>query len=303
MRKWTATVRHPAREDERVNPAPEILRYAAFTSDPQGGNPAGIVLDARGLDDADMLRIADEVGYAETAFVTGETAGTRDLRYFSPVAEVPFCGHATVATAIAIAEREGVGRVRFATPVGEIGIETAEVDGELRASFTSVEPHLESIPADVLDALLDLTGLTADALDERQPPRIAFAGNRHPVLVVADEVAFDGFAFDPGTARRLMDEHGWQATITVLRRLPDGAGGGLRFEARNIFPVGAIIEDPATGAAAAAVGGYLRGLGAVDTPARIVIEQGRHVGRPSELVVDIPSSGGIVVSGTAVPIG
>ena len=84
-----------------MTPAPQILRYAAFTADPEGGNPAGVVLDASGLDEADMLRIAAEVGYAETAFVTGETAGARDIRYFSPVAEVPCCGHATVATAIA----------------------------------------------------------------------------------------------------------------------------------------------------------------------------------------------------------
>lgn len=286
-----------------MTPAPEILRYAAFTSDPEGGNPAGVVLDASGLDDADMLRIAGEVGYAETAFITGQAAGARAIRYFSPVAEVPFCGHATVATAIAVAEREGPGRVRFATPVGEVGIETAEVDGALRAAFTSVEPDVEPMPDPVLAALLELTGLSADALDERHPPRIAFAGNRHPVLVVADDAAFDGFGFDPAVARALMDEHGWPATITVLRRLPDAADGGLRFEARNIFPVGAITEDPATGAAAAAVGGYLRGLGHVPTPSRVVIAQGRHVGRPSELVVDIPAEGGIVVSGTAVAIG
>ncbi|HEX6955538.1 MAG TPA: PhzF family phenazine biosynthesis isomerase, partial [Agromyces sp.] len=129
-----------------MTPAPQILRYAAFTSDPAGGNPAGIVLDATGLDDADMLRIAGEVGYAETAFVTGAQGDARGIRYFSPVAEVPFCGHATVATAVAIAEREGPGRVRFATPVGEVGIETADVDGELRAAFTSVEPYVEPMP-------------------------------------------------------------------------------------------------------------------------------------------------------------
>ncbi|MGR0221255.1 PhzF family phenazine biosynthesis protein [Agromyces sp. ZXT2-6] len=283
-------------------PAPRILRYAAFTSDPAGGNPAGIVLDAAGLDEADMLRIAGEVGYAETAFVTGAEGDARGIRYFSPVAEVPFCGHATVATAIAIAEREGPGRVRFATPVGEVGIETAEVDGELRAAFTSVEPFVEPMPESVLDEILALLGLYASVLDERHPPRISFAGNRHPVVVVADRAAFDAFTFDPAAARALMDAREWPATITVLHRQPD-ADGGLRFEARNIFPVGAISEDPATGAAAAAVGGYLRALGAVTPPARVVIVQGRHVGRPSELVVDIPETGGIVVSGAAVPIG
>ncbi len=67
----------------------EILRYAAFTDAPEGGNPAGVVPDATGLDNA-MLAIAAEVGYSETAFLlpTAER-GVFDVRYFSPVAEVP----------------------------------------------------------------------------------------------------------------------------------------------------------------------------------------------------------------------
>jgi PhzF family phenazine biosynthesis protein len=74
----------------------EVLRYAAFSDTPAGGNPAGVVLDARGLSDAEMLKVAADVGYSETAFLDGE-----DIRYFSPLAEVPFCGHATVATGVA----------------------------------------------------------------------------------------------------------------------------------------------------------------------------------------------------------
>lgn len=282
--------------------SPGILRYTAFADDPEGGNPAGVVLDAATLDDAAMQRIAAEVDYAETAFITGESDGARVVRYFSPVAEVPFCGHATVATAVAIAEREGPGTIRFATPVGEVAIETSEVDGALRAAFTSVEPETAPLPNEVLESLLGLFGITRDDLDERHPPLLAYAGNRHPVLVLRDAAVFDGFDFDPAAARVLMDAQGWPATIIVLHRLPDAADGGLRFEARNPFPVGRITEDPATGAAAAATGAYLRALGAVTPPARVLIEQGRHVGRPSELVVDIPERGGIVVSGRAVPI-
>ena len=86
--------------------APDILRYAAFTTQPGGGNPAGVVLDAATLTDAEMQQIAIDVDDAETAFVTGATGdGAVAVRYFSPVAEMPFCGHATVATAIALAER------------------------------------------------------------------------------------------------------------------------------------------------------------------------------------------------------
>ena len=82
----------------------EVLRYAAFTADGRGGNPAGVVLDAGSLTDDRMLAIAGEVGCSETAFVV--PAGTpaagdgyvAAARFFSPLAEVAFCGHATERT-------------------------------------------------------------------------------------------------------------------------------------------------------------------------------------------------------------
>src|SRR6187431_1294543 len=96
-----------------------ILSYAAFTETPEGGNPAGVVLDASGLDDSDMLKIAADLGYSETAFVVArDTPNEYDVRYFAPAAEVPFCGHATIATAVALAERDGAGTLVFHTKAG-----------------------------------------------------------------------------------------------------------------------------------------------------------------------------------------
>ena len=275
---------------------PVVQRWAAFSSDPAGGNPAGVVLSADGLDDARMQHIAAEVGYAETAFASG-AGRRRGIRYFSPIAEVPFCGHATVATAVALAETEGDGVFAFETPVGEIAITTRTEAGVRTASFTSVEPYVEPLAEHALDAVLALIGAARAALHPAHPPRLVFAGNRHPLVVLADAGMFDTFTFDPTAARALMDAEGWPATIIVLRDLGEG-----RWGARNIFPVGTLIEDPATGAAAAATGAYLRATGAVRPPARVVIEQGRHVGRPGLLAVDVPETGGITVSGTAVPI-
>src|SRR4051812_35815961 len=104
--------------------APETLRYAAFTTDPAGGNPAGVVLDAGGLDDDAMQAIAADVGYSETAFVVPAAAeGELDVRYFSPLAEVPFCGHATVAAAVAWAERHGLGRLALNTRAGRVDVD------------------------------------------------------------------------------------------------------------------------------------------------------------------------------------
>lgn len=278
------------------HPEPTVQRWTAFTDDPDGGNPAGVVIGAEALDEVDMQRIAAEVGYSETAFVVGE-GRRRGIRYFSPVAEVPFCGHATVASAVALAGSEGDGEFGFATPVGDISITTRSEAGVRTASFTSVEPYVEQLGDRALDAVLSLIGARHADLDPRHPPMIAFAGNRHPLVVLADAGLFDTFAFDPASARTLMDAEGWPATIIVLRDL-----GGGRWDARNIFPVGALSEDPATGAAAAATGGYLRATGAIDPPARVVIAQGRHVGRPGVLTVDVPSTGGITVSGAAVRI-
>jgi PhzF family phenazine biosynthesis protein len=283
-----------------------VLRFAAFT-DPgldrgqDGGNPAGIVLDASGLDDTAMQAIAAQVGYAETAFVTvpiidGDSRHSR-LRFFSPDAEVPFCGHATVATAVALAGRDGVGALTFDTSVGRITIETRGTDAGISASFTSVEPQVRWVAPEVLTTLLRLLGVTPAALHPDYPPRLCFAGNWHPVLVFAAPDEFDTFTFDPAAMRSLMDAQGWAGTVTTLVER-----GPAEFEARNLFPVGTITEDPATGSAAASVGGYLRELGRVAPPARVVIRQGRHVGRPSLLLVDVPATGGIVVSGGAAQI-
>jgi PhzF family phenazine biosynthesis protein len=283
-------------------PEPQILRYAAFATTAGGGNPAGIVLDAAGMSDPQMQQVAAEVGFAETAFVV-ERAVAGDnrrsaVRYFSPIAEVPFCGHATVATAVALAERAGVGRYTFDTPVGEVVIDTAEVSGAITAAFTSVPPKLRPLDDAVKHQLLDLLALTVADLDDRYPVRVGYAGNWHPILVLRNRATFDQFRFDPAAVRSLMDAEGWAGTITVLH-----AVSPLEFEARNLFPVGAITEDPATGSAAASLGGYLREEGLVDVPARVTVHQGRHVGRPSLLSVDIHPAGGIVVSGTAAEIG
>jgi PhzF family phenazine biosynthesis protein len=281
--------------------SPEILRYAAFSTTPDGGNPAGLILDASHLDDAGMLAVAAAVGYAETAFVTepgvgGDPRRSR-VRYFSPIAEVPFCGHATIALAVALSARDGTGSFTFDTPVGPVVIETAGDGVNITASFTAVEPQVAIFDDGVLADLLGLLGVGPADLDPAYPPRIAYSGNWHPVLVLSDRTLFDSFGFDPEAVRKLMDAQGWAATVAVLHRVADG-----EFEARNLFPVGAITEDPATGAAAAAVGAYLRLLGLVEPPARVLIHQGRHVGRPGLLTVDIPAAGGIVVSGTAVRI-
>lgn len=105
----------------------EVLRYATVTADGHGADPAGVVLDAQLLTDAQMLAVAEAIGYPGTAFVLPDGA----VRFFSPVAEVAFCGPATVAAAVALAERAGPGRLRLTTRAGPVTADTRLVDGVL----------------------------------------------------------------------------------------------------------------------------------------------------------------------------
>jgi PhzF family phenazine biosynthesis protein len=269
----------------------DVLRYASFTDRPEGGNPAGVVLDASGLDDADMQRIAAEVGYSETAFVTGADGDALDVRYFSPLAEVPFCGHATIATGVAWGVAHGEGSLRLTTRAGLVELEVR--DGV--ATLVSVAPHTE--PLEALDELLAALRWSSGELDPALPPRVAYAGAFHPVLATGSERLAD-LDYDFDRLGALMAARDW-TTIQLVHR-----EGTHEFRARNPFPPGGVLEDPATGAAAAAFGGYLRDLGLVDLPATVVIRQGIELGRLSVLTVEIgadPGSG-IRVSGRAVPI-
>lgn len=268
----------------------EISRYAAFTLDPAGGNPAGVVLDAAGLDDAAMQAIAAEVGYSETAFVTSRDGGRFRVRYFSPRAEIPFCGHATVATAVAL----GPGEHLFVTNAGDVPV---LVDASGTATLTSVDPQVRELPEDELTALLAALRWAASDLDPALPPRVAFGGAYHPVIAVTSRERLADLHYDVPALTALMTGHGWTTVQLVFR-----AGPGT-FDVRDPFPVGGVYEDPATGAAAAAFGGYLRELELVPGEAVLTLRQGDDMGRPSRITVRLdPAVSGVQVSGPAVPI-
>ncbi|MFB0631748.1 PhzF family phenazine biosynthesis protein [Streptomyces sp. AB3(2024)] len=277
----------------------DILRYVAFSTDPRGGNPAGVVLDATGLDRATMAATAAEVGYSETAFVVPRQDGAFDIRYFSPKAEVPFCGHATIATAVAHARLHGAGDLLLHTQAGPVPVTTSVgPDGAVTATLVSVEPRTEALAeADLAELLAALRWSPAD-LDPALPPRAAYAGAWHPVIAAASRERLADLDYDRAALAELMARRDW-TTIALVRRESESV-----FHARNPFPPGGVVEDPATGAAAAALGGYLRALGLIATPARLTVHQGVDMGRPSLITVGVPAdpAAGIEVTGTAVPI-
>lgn len=276
-----------------------VLRYSAFAAGPLGGNPAGIVLDVDSLSDTEMLAVAADVGFSETAFATPIKDRALAVRYFSPEAEVSFCGHATIALAVAIAHRDGAGQLRLSTKAGQVSVETVvSATGQVVATLISVPPRSLGIPDDVVDELLRALRWPREDLDPSLPCLAAYAGAWHPVVAAGTRDRLTRLDYNENDLKELMNRFDW-ATVNLVWR-----ESAHIFHSRNPFPPGGVWEDPATGAAAAALGGYLREQSLVSPPAKITVYQGEDMGRPSKISVAIPRglSSGIEVSGTAVQI-
>ena len=291
-------------------PRGTLLRLAAFTLDPAGGNPAGVWFGTVLPPDAEMQRIAAEVGYSETAFLAPDGsghAGRHRVRYFSPEAEVAFCGHASIAAGVALGERGmagppahegGPARIVLGTNDGPVDVAVSpRDDGTTEATLTSIEPWVREPGPDLLSAALGLLRWRTDELDPALPPAIAFAGVKHLILAARDLDRLARLDYPFEALRTLMLEADLTTLQLVWREGPD------RFRARDPFPVGGVVEDPATGAAAAALGAYLRERGDIVAPAAFEVVQGVEMGRPGRITVSVvPGEAGVRVSGTAVAI-
>ncbi len=181
------------------------------------------------------------------------------------------------------------------TRAGEVRVETTSAGALTTATLTSVPPRVASLSDELVARLLAALRWSAHDLDTSLPVRVAYAGAWHPVVATATRQRLADLAYDFDALGGLMAEQDW-TTVQLVHRT-----GPTTFDVRDPFPPGGIVEDPATGAAAAALGGYLRALSLVEVPATLSLRQGDDLGRPSRLTVTIPAGdGGISVTGTAV---
>jgi PhzF family phenazine biosynthesis protein len=275
-----------------MNPT-RLLRIAAFSDGNAGGNPAGVVIGDTHPSEAEMRRIAAEVGFSETAFAMPQGDGWR-VRYFSPASEVPLCGHATIALGAALAAREGDGVFALQLNDAAITVEGRK-QGELYAAALQSPPTRSRVPDAVhLWEAIELFGLRVDDLDGRILPAHAHGGADHLILMLRDRGLLAVMDYDLAAGKLLMEKAGW---VTILLGCIESDS---RFHTRNAFASGGVFEDPATGAATAAFAGYLRDVGWPHGGA-IDIVQGEDMGSRSLLHADIPVEPGssIRVSGTA----
>lgn len=271
----------------------QFLVYDVFTDAAFGGNQLAVIPDATGLEEDSLQRIAREFNFSETTFVfpPENPDHTAKVRIFTPTQEIPFAGHPTVGTAVALGDLGHGSSLVLELGVGPI---PATVEGA-SAAFTTRVP-LEILAEPDPESVAACLGVDLDRIVGQ--PVMASVGLPFVLTEVRDLEAL-------AQSRPVTDAHkmadakypsklGFAVMAYVLM--------GTRVRARMFAPLDNIPEDPATGSAAAALAAFLcenAGQGG-----RIEIHQGVEMGRPSLIKADVELSGGkataITIKGDAV---
>jgi trans-2,3-dihydro-3-hydroxyanthranilate isomerase len=287
-----------------------------FTTSRFGGNPLAVILDARGLADALMQRIAAEFGYSETTFVLppDDPQHTARVRIFTPTAEVPFAGHPNVGTAFVLARRGTVfgqqigAQMCFEEHAGLVDVTILHADGAVTGAAITAPRTLEvgqEVAVDLVAACASLT--RADVAIDAHPPRVISVGLPFVVAQLASRAALSqarpnlASFVDADAAVPLGD-----GRFSLFLYVPAPGAPG-QFSARMFAPLDNVIEDPATGSASAALAAYhVALLPGQDADLALTVEQGVDMGRPSQIRLQVHKAGGVVrrvvIGGDCVPV-
>ncbi len=277
-----------------------------FTDAKFAGNPLAVIMDARGLSDDEMQTITREFNLSETTFVLPpeEPANTARVRIFTLGYEMPFAGHPTVGTAIAIARARNLsGEIRLELNTGIFPVRLDMRGPALFAEFCNPILPAEEGAAPSAEALEAALGLPQDVLDRNgHRPRRISAGSVY-IYVCAKLEAVRHARLNSSAFEAL----GLDKTVGVYLYAAGGEAPDADYHARMFAPTAGIVEDPATGSAAAALPGQIaRAEPLGDGTHRWIIEQGFEIGRPSRIIARVETANGAVTSvrigGAAVPV-
>lgn len=278
---------------------PKIYRFVTadvFTDRRFGGNPLAVILDAKGLSDADMQRIAREFNLSETTFVLppAQSRHSCAMRIFTPGVELPFAGHPTVGTAIVLAESgllpAGADRIVIEEKVGPVPVALSRRNSGMQAVFTVPRLPERGDAQFVRSDLCRLLGLPADAIAPGIEPMTYSAGVPFTFIPLRDTQALSSIRFDlsvwTDSLAKTAAPHVFAFTMTDWQK-------GDEIQARMFAPAMGIAEDPATGGAAAALVGLLVDLQKPgDGSRRWSLRQGETMGRPSLIMMEADIAAG-----------
>ena len=278
-----------------------------FTERTFGGNPLAVFPDAAHLSTDLMQHIAREMNLSETVFLGfPETKeGAARVRIFTPGVEVPFAGHPTIGTAVFLASLLAQPEENRVTLVLEENIGLVPVDVLFEDSHptfaqftTAMLPEYRPSPHSATE-LAAMVGLAeSDLCPEGLGLAMVSCGLPYHVVPVKSVSAIRRAVLDTARWRKLLAEN-WAHHVYLV--CPEAEGEGVDVRVRMFAPGSGVPEDPATGSAAAALGGYLSAAdGHKNGRLTWTIEQGLEVGRPSLLYVEVDRLGGEI---TAVRVG
>lgn len=284
-----------------------IFHVDAFTTRAFAGNPAGVVLDAQCLSDAQMQQIARELNSGDTIFLLPADAPDHDVRarFFTPLAETGFVGHASIAAHAVLAALGLPPARRQKQRSGIVEFERQSDAGGERYAFTQPPPPVQrALDGETLLATLVALGLHPGELDARCPPVVAGAHSSRALIAVRDGATLAQLRPNlPELAAQ--SAAGAPAGYFIYTLTP--AVSGCLTEARMFCPVLGIPEDPVSANAHAMLGAHLYALGLLamdDTGAHFIARQGHHVGRPGLLSIEVRAAGdrvsSVQVAGSAV---
>lgn len=236
-----------------------VYQIDAFTTQRYQGNPAGVVANAAGLDDAQMQLIARELNNSETAFILPAEGSDHDVRvrFFTPTTEVPVCGHATVSAHYALAlEGGGEGARRQLTGAGVQRIETIAMDGDYRIAIEQNPPVFHPpLPAPLAAEVAAALGIGDDALDPRCPVQFVSTGHGKLLVGLRDRATLQSLQPDASYLTALgprVDSRGFFAFTLDTPPEDEAYTWGRMFA-----PAIGVGEDPVTGNANGPLGAYL----------------------------------------------
>jgi PhzF family phenazine biosynthesis protein len=275
-----------------------IFQVDAFTTDRFTGNPAGVVLDADALTDAEMLAIARELNNADTAFVLKPDGGDHELRvrFFTPRTEASFVGHATVATHFVLS-RDGAAPLRNGNGNGRVrqkqksGVVDVEVRGEGATRRIAVRQPAPPLGRQLNDrerlAVLDALALSTGDIDTRCPLRIVGGSGTRLLIGVRGTDQLKQLKPDFLRLTTLSAQLGAAGffVFTLSHALP-----GCLTESRMFCPALGIPEDPVSGNAHGLLGAYLAEQGLLqhaDGRAKFTGAQGHHLHRSGRIDVEL----------------
>jgi trans-2,3-dihydro-3-hydroxyanthranilate isomerase len=270
-----------------------------FTNQRFGGNQLAVLPEASGLSDADMQQVAREFNFSESTFVFPSTTGcTRQVRIFTPMAELPFAGHPNVGTAFVLATIGELGELGATTTVtfdekaGRVPVKIHRQGAGFRCVLSAPEALSigKSVDATLVAAAVSVS--QSDIVTATHPPQVASVGLPFVFAEVRDRAVLSRMKVNVAGFESV-GAQGVPANVLYYARSQDD----FDIRARMFAPMDGILEDPATGSANCALGALLAHYQtAADGTFAVRIAQGVEMGRPSVLMAEADKRGGRVVA-------